>query len=159
MTRDKILEHAMQCFFAAMRAGWAAGAETLPGGMPGFVQIPFRKWDFQVLDRYCISDAGSAGETTIWFGIKPVWHMSYGGHYPETVVKFLKQALLLNYATDCFEGGRGPSHLRERHRSGMTYMNKVVRGSSFESFRGAEFIFYADGKFAGDHEYFGGALI
>ncbi len=161
MTREEILAGAYKCFFEAMKKGWAAGVKAVPvPGMPGYKEIEFQMGDFRLLDRYCVSDAGSAGTKTIWYQDKPVWFMSYGGHYPKEVIPFLKHALMLNYECCQFNGGRGPKSFREHHLyPDMIYQNNANFGSTFEGFKGVEIVIAVGRPPLGQHEYFGMALI
>ncbi len=157
MTREGILKNAKMHFFAAMLVGWAAGVNgvEVPGGMPGFKEIMYKKDDFRVLDRWCVSDAKkSTGTTTIWFFDNPIWVMNYGGFYKKENMLALKQALMVAYIRRLFVGGRGPRSLTGPFN--LEYSNYA--NGDFSSFHGKEYL--SDyGEKVGWHEYWGMALI
>jgi hypothetical protein len=87
-----------------------------------------------------------------------VWEMQYGGSYPERVIPFLRQALLLNYSKNSWYGGRGPKKYSDGK---FRYFNDIVDGNEFAWFDGIETIEEYDGvtwQRVGAHYYRGGFL-
>lgn len=167
-----ILEGAKQAFFKAMLDGYAGGENRRSVKVKdedGYTTITYTTEDgkYKVVDRYCttpLSDK-SCGTTTIFFrtGLiwSAVWWMSYGGHYPESVIPLLKAAMKANYERGVFNGGRGPSFFPfPSSQEEVLYTNHFY--GDFTSFKGEEFInsFKVDevGR-VGFHNYFGRSML
>jgi hypothetical protein len=148
-----------QFFFKAMVAGWARNGQKISiPEMPSYKAISFQEGDFRLLDCYCNSPDSpkSAGTTTIWHKNVPVWVMQFGGYYEKGAIRFLKRALLVNYETSTFLGGRGPSSFYEGY---YAYYNKVMQ-NDFGRFSGREEIISRPaGDILGYHDYWGISLI
>ncbi len=151
-------------FLRAMQAGYAqeCPSAAVVADISGYKEIRHEDADdLLVVDRWWGSDAGkSAGTTTIFHKGKPVWVMNYGGMYPKECIPFLKQALRVQYMSNKFNGGRGPSLLTSEHSS-LIYQNKT-EFNSFNRFKGYESIFAferGNTRYVGHHDYWGMSLI
>ena len=147
-------------FFKAMLEGYAAGgSKKLPVvGMPGYKEVRLSDGNFLLVDCWCTNSdtQKSAGTTTIWVDMVPVWVMHYGGFYDKSVTPFLKRALYKNYKTQKFFGGRGPLTYDERP---ITYVNQP-RFEKFDKFEGREEVFDSVRLITlGFHEYWGMSLL
>ncbi|MDO8492103.1 MAG: DUF5680 domain-containing protein [bacterium] len=179
--REEILLRAQAAFFQAMLAGYVSGAkanEVL--NMPGHKGFEFESSDgsFRVLDCYCVYkppidyaalehydpskpsvSKKSAGTTTIWFCDRPIWFMNYRDSYREEHVPLLKSALKRAYSQADFVGGRGQRTFQDKSAENLLYINNVESGSTFENFKGHEFINEEPNGIVGQHDYWGMALI
>ncbi|MBI1984724.1 MAG: hypothetical protein HYS60_01275 [Candidatus Wildermuthbacteria bacterium] len=138
-------------------------------GLEGYKGIEWEEGPWRVVDCWTVEQntqtdmVKSAGFTTIWHKKIPIFVMHYGGAYVKSVVPFLKKALLVNYETSYFEGGRGPSSFQE---GSLLYLNdttcKEFPNVSNPSFKGEEKILefgledqVSHGVLRGWHRYFG----
>jgi len=157
-------------FIKAMRAGYAVEGvkKTKVANMPGYKEIRYEDGQWLLVDRWCVNPNTdrSAGTTTIWHDGWPVWFMSYGGHYPQSAIPFLKGALGHQYCCEgVFLGGRGParclvSDLPLSDGPDLIYVNECQ--GDFEHFSGKEKILapqpLAGEVLVGYHEYWGMGL-
>ncbi len=142
-------------FFAAMIAGYAAEAnKSVVSTFPRLKLIPYTKGNYTVHDGYYTKNTSNAsfGSTIIWHRGEPVWSISYQGRYDERAIPFLKRALMVNYASHIFNGGRGPA---EFIYAGWIYRNVVLEDHGFRHFRGREEISRVGECSYGWHEYQG----
>ncbi|HEY0220813.1 MAG TPA: DUF5680 domain-containing protein [Candidatus Paceibacterota bacterium] len=149
-------------FFTAMQAGYAVEgiSKAKVIDLPGYKEIRYEEPDLLLVDRWCVNlnSEKSAGTTTIWYQDNPVWFMSYGGHYPQSAIRLLKQALRMQYCQDVrFHGGRGPRVVADRG-AGLIYMNRP-EVNNFSEFKGREEIFSIDRGWIGYHDYWGMSLL
>lgn len=178
--KAEILEGAKAAFFEAMIDGWVGGEnrrskETKTADGHTIIEYVTEDGKFRVVDDFIttrLSDK-SAGTTTIFFkeegGLQtPVWWMSYGGHYPEGAISFLKSAIAKAYERKLFLGGRGLAKvISTRHEVNelkfhLIYINKW--NGDFQSFNGVEEVLQNplvgyDPELIGYHQYFGMSLL
>ncbi|MDO8633415.1 MAG: DUF5680 domain-containing protein [Candidatus Wildermuthbacteria bacterium] len=155
----------MSYLFASAK-GWAGGArKTAIPDFPGSKAIRVQMGLILYSDVYwtCPGSEQSFGVTIMsaydiarvtWI---PLWHMQYGGRYPERMIAFLKTALRQTYNAGEFVGGRGP---REFSQGGdIFYINDPdPEKNDFREFRGEERILEGGAR-VGSHWYRGGLLI
>jgi len=154
-------------FLKAMRSGYAGGGVgktmTPPDVRPSTKEIRFVDGDWLLIDEWNVNrDTNkSTGVTRIWHDGTLVWFMSYGGYYPDELIRPLKKALRLTYEKGVFKGGRGETV--GDFEAGVFYVNTVEHGD-FSHFKGREEIVVRGpescvGQTAGYHEYWGMSLI
>lgn len=144
--------------------GWAGGgAETTIPGLPGsrlivvnMGLIVYRDifWTHPRSDHSFGTTIMSVRDFSLegWF---PVWHMQYGGQYPEYTIACLKAALRKTYEAKEFVGGRGPL---EFQRGNLEYRNHPdPHEKDFKCFKGDEEIVFG-GLQVGFHWYRGGLM-
>lgn len=158
----------MAFFFRAMVNGYADPNRKKTGipQLPGYKLVYFDEGKFVLVDMWHTTPGSkiSSGTTTIWYNGIVVWVMHYGGWYEESVIPFLKRALMRNYEQAFFLGGRGPDRL-EGEDHALAYFNKVEK-SGFADFKGQEEIIsmsqrsgFPLGQKLGQHDYFGMLMI
>jgi hypothetical protein len=170
-TQEKIdiLKQAKEVFFKALLAGYFShsgdgnDSKIITVKSPNGTENIFRytDGDFIVIDSYWATPNSdySTGTTTILFRNYPIWWMSYGGHYPKEVIRFLKLAIEMQYKAGLFRGGRGPARYSDVQ---FTYKNisKGTGNESFSLFSGREEIWNnKDENLLGFHEYFGISML
>ena len=140
--REEVLDGAKKIFFEAMLNDKLGSGRALVGHyrLVKFSQVT-------PLSGYI------QGGVSISFHDKPIWQMTYEGHYPKEVTAFLKEALSTAYLLNEFCGGRGPF----RYKVGnMEYRNSAENGS-FEKFHGRESIIVGENEVG--HCTFSGGII
>jgi hypothetical protein len=141
--KEVILAGAMNIFFEAMLMEKLGSGRALAVGHYRLVKFN----QVTSLSGYV------QGGVTISFDSKPIWQMTYEGHYPKEVLPFLKEVLSATYLLSEFWGGRGPF----RYRLGnMEYRNSAENGS-FEKFHGREQIIVGENEVG--HVTFSGGII
>lgn len=138
-----------QFFLAGAAATYASGKKPVrPPERPWMKRLT---WSDSVqfpsltfVDEWFSSGEESAGSTLIIAEddpAHPVWYMAYGGACKDgdkEVLAFHKRALLVNYAADIFEGGRGKDCYKEVGDRFLMYRSDF-RGN-FTEFHGAEVV-------------------
>lgn len=148
-----------QFFLEAAEHTWAAGMEksTIPE-LPGSKVLRYARGGLLYVDTYWGSGERSFGQTLIYESENPLWMMQYYGEYPKRITPFLKQALLAQYRTRHFNGGRGPTtycHPDDKTNP-LEYRNVVEDESRFFAFRGKEQVcLRLTGEMLGWHRYAG----
>lgn len=162
-------------FLKAMQSGYANGSVgktmTPPNVRPSTKEIRFEDQEngLLLIDEWNVNrDTNkSAGLTRIWHNGTLVWFMSYGGYYPDSMIKFLKVTLLYQYAgKKAFRGGRGPERLTiscllPSNGQDLVYVNECQ--GDFWHFNGKERILaplpMGGDTMVGYHDYWGMSLI
>ena len=132
---------------------------------PGYKYLRHRTGKFTFVDEWSSHANGrSEGKTTIWFGLNPIWVMSYCGWYPKEVIPFLKVALMEMIEARRFMGGRGNNYYYDENYPDLAYYNDVERAKLFPGFVGEEKIYKknddgSDDTLVGLHRYQGMSLI
>lgn len=172
--RNKILEGAKEAFFLAMLDGYAGGENRLSTKITsnnGYTKtVTFVHGDYIVKDEWHTNPESdhSAGTTLISYQDKPIWWMSYGDHYPEGAIPFLKSAMAKAYEQKLFLGGRGPTKvIAPKYKINDLNFYLVYKNDwsgDFQSFKGHEKIFQNprigyDPELIGHHQYFGMSLL
>jgi len=89
--------------FVARSKTYAGSAGKTKSLLPGTEQFEYKDGDWQYRDNYYNGKDGFVGIEGVFFANKPVWSMSYVGHYygltEEEADKVLKPALLANPET------------------------------------------------------------
>lgn len=153
--RGRLRRHAEVIFFEAMQAGYAGRQvqRTTVPQLVGSKHIIYERDEWRVTDTWITTPQGdgSGGMTIISYDGDPIWMMQYGGHYPESAIDFLKEALRKNYNEGVWFGGRGP-HFYEK--DGWAYVNVCPGGWKFGDGFGFETISHATtGGVVGQHRY------
>ncbi len=88
----------------------------------GFLSRTIRGGDFTVRIMWTAeTESGQRFETvTVFYLGLPAWQMNFAGMYPEATVPFLGRALVKQYTSGEFIGGRGPHLFTE---GGLVYLN------------------------------------
>jgi len=166
-------------FFQAMRHGWASGIKgNEVSGMRNHrrIEFPDPKGKFLLEERYEVStDVQSrlqlrlSGSIIIFLHEVEIWSMTYVGKYKKEALPLLKLALMQNYNSDTFIGGRGPidfSELEEKGPGQLIYENKPRSSPSKfgDQFSGDERIYRIPLTgvveiVLGTYHYSGGAIV
>ena len=159
------VEILQQYFLEGSILGWAGGgAEITIPGLPGSRLIVVEMGLIVYRDIFWTHPRSNHSfGTTIMsvrdFGLEgwfPVWHMQYGGHYPEYTIACLKAALRKTYEAKEFVGGRGSLEFR---RGNLEYHNHPdPHKKDFDGFEGDEEI-VVGGLQVGFHWYRGGLML
>ncbi len=95
-----------------MIKAYPTGGIYVDGPFPGWKTFPYSEPELNLMltDSYWTTPGSdrSGGVTLIYYNEIPIWEMHYTGYYEPEAIPTLKKAMLANFESGEFVGGRGP---------------------------------------------------